>query len=236
VVAWRGTAIEGVDGCLFQDDGQGINRLITGLAPAVIEACALEVAALGEAAGDSFCAVDLASCQTDANCASIGLCSVDGNSCQSAADCPSPIGTCTQDPSFCQTDDDCVGFLNLCQGFQDQVCGSNANTCTAGTPSCLDECFPPECGILPTLGVIEFTQQQFDSVYGLLSELHADADFSRAMCDPILNTGSWVLPPHPIVGDGQYFLLRAVEGVSCTDHGDSTLVPDPRDAMDASCP
>ena len=37
-------------------------------------------------------------------------------------------------------------------------------------------------------------------------------------------------------GEARYFLARTVAGVSCVDYGDSSLVPDPREALDATCP
>jgi hypothetical protein len=204
-------------------------------------ACAELIAEYGEIAQpQNFeCSIDSAPCVTDTDCTSpLGFCSHDGQSCTSGADCP-PAGNCSADGAACRSDDDCPGFINFCQNFQPQSCDFQTNFCDM-RPECLDECFPPGCNILPTEGpsdIVEivFTNQTFDAVSGDLSELRADGDFSQANCVAAVNdsyVNSFPLSP----GDGVYFLVRAVEGVSCTDHGDSTVVPDPRDGLDANCP
>jgi hypothetical protein len=78
----------------------------------------------------------------------------------------------------------------------------------------------------------------YDLVKGLLSELHDDGDFSRTSClldngqDPFIEYTS-VDPP---AGDGEYFLGRAENSCDTSSHGDSTMVPDPRDNLDSSGP
>ena len=71
--------------------------------------------------------------------------------------------------------------------------------------------------------------------HGTLSELRADGDYSRSDCATALNyefTDTQALSP----GSGRYYLLRTNQGFSCTDHGDSAVTPDPRDAVDDACP
>jgi hypothetical protein len=122
----------------------------------------------------------------------------------------------------------------VCENFQPQFCV---------TQNCSDinECYPSQCRILPTLEAsdfvnIVFTAQTFDVVQGVLSELRTDGDFFLSTCTSAVNDSFTDTQPTPPAGEGRYYLLGTVEGVSCTDHGDSTFVPDPRDDLDASCP
>ncbi|MHC4066780.1 MAG: hypothetical protein ACYSUI_20075 [Planctomycetota bacterium] len=209
--------------------------------------CALEIAARGEVAEPPpRCSANDVPCVGNSDCPNpIGLCSASGSICVSGADCPD-VGWCTAG-GVCENDGDCPGVLNFCLDIQPQSCEFHENVCRP-EPDCLNECYPPGCGIRPTLEAsetirIEFTRNWFDVVHGVLSELRADGDFSRHICDgstsppqtnPMLP--SFFVDGTDIPGDGTYYLLRTREGVSCTDHGDSSLTPDPRDALDASCP
>jgi hypothetical protein len=149
------------------------------------------------------------------------------------------VGWCSAG-GVCDDDDDCEGFLTFCENIEPQSCEFHENVCRP-KPDCLDECYPPGYRILPTLEAsgtvrIVFTSQYFDVVQGVLSELRADGNYSRTDCKNF-EFGSYTdTDPLPPGSDGRYYLLRAWSGVSCTDHGDSSLTPDPRDALDASCP
>jgi len=82
-------------------------------------------------------------------------------------------------------------------------------------------------------------QSNLDVVSGLISELRADQDFSRAcgLGSFIDTTQAVDQRPDPSPGDGYYYL---VSGTCASDigFGDSSLVPDPRDALVAppTCP
>jgi hypothetical protein len=94
------------------------------------------------------------------------------------------------------------------------------------------------CDIVVRRGVegtlIDFSPESspFDVVAGLLSELLADHDFSRAVClgtfpaSPAIDT-----LPEPPVGDGRYYLARGKTDCVRAGYGVSSLVPDPRDAL-----
>jgi hypothetical protein len=78
----------------------------------------------------------------------------------------------------------------------------------------------------------------FDIVTGLLSDLHANGDYSQADC-----LGSFSASPAtdlsvPPVGTGYYYLSRGLSICAAQGYGDSTLDPDPRDALDlvGPCP
>jgi hypothetical protein len=80
---------------------------------------------------------------------------------------------------------------------------------------------------------------QFEVRYGLLSELRADRNFSRASCmGHFFDTPGTDTLPSPTAGDGYYYLARGLSSCVAQGHGDSTVVPDPRDALDAmsTCP
>ena len=79
---------------------------------------------------------------------------------------------------------------------------------------------------------------EFDVVTGYLSELLADTDFSQATClgtylaSPAVDT-----LPEPPVGDWRYYLARGLTSCVGANYGDSSLIPDPRNALAAGpCP
>jgi len=75
---------------------------------------------------------------------------------------------------------------------------------------------------------------EFDARYGLLSELKEDRNFSRAMCLGVFtDTPASDSVPDPTAGDGYYYLVRGVSSCTAQGYGDSSLIPDPRDALDA---
>lgn len=83
------------------------------------------------------------------------------------------------------------------------------------------------------------TPPEFDVRHGLLSELRADWDFSRAAClGRFSDTPAIDALPDPPAADGRYYLGRGLSSCVAQGHGDSSLTPDPRDALDAlpSCP
>lgn len=174
------------------------------------------------------CSVDLQPCFEPGGCPPIGLCALNSEPCYSNADCPK---TCSQTHVPCVDETACPGPLNnciatACGGINPQVCfGLSEGTCQDS---------------------LVFTHQGFDVVTGLATELTSDGDFTGAQCEgvltPVLSPVPSLLaivadpaaPPPP--GDSRYYLTRAVEGVSCVDHADSSLEPDPRDLLDATCP
>jgi hypothetical protein len=80
---------------------------------------------------------------------------------------------------------------------------------------------------------------QFDVRYGLLSQLRADRNFSRASClGHFFNTPGTDMLPNPAVGDGYYYLARGLSSCVAQGYGASTLLPDPRATLNAqpTCP
>lgn len=78
------------------------------------------------------------------------------------------------------------------------------------------------------------TSPQFDARYGLLSQLKVDRTFGRAGClGRFAATPASLTLPTPALGDGYYYLVRGISSCTAQGYGDSTLVPDPRDALDA---
>jgi parallel beta-helix repeat protein len=78
----------------------------------------------------------------------------------------------------------------------------------------------------------------FDLVCGFLSDLQADGDFAGATC-----LGTFVAGPaidtlaEPPGSDGRYYLARGLTSCVGAFYGDSSLVPDPRDALNSGpCP
>ena len=83
------------------------------------------------------------------------------------------------------------------------------------------------------------TPPEFEIRYGLISNLRADRNFDRVAClGHYDDTPATVTRPDPPLGDGYYYLARGLSGCIAQGYGDSGLVPDPRDALDAlaACP
>jgi hypothetical protein len=78
----------------------------------------------------------------------------------------------------------------------------------------------------------------FDLVKGLLSDLRTSGDYSAAACFGWFTSTPVADAETPPVNDGFYYLARGVDCCAAEGYGDSTLVPDPRDALDAGgvCP
>ena len=108
-----------------------------------------------------------------------------------------------------------------------------------------------DCGIWPagnsptTLNWISHdpevagTHPEFDVRYGLLSELMADRNFSRATClGHFFDTPGMDSAPNPPMDDGYYYMGRGLDNCIPQGYGESSLVPDPRDALSAlaACP
>jgi hypothetical protein len=78
----------------------------------------------------------------------------------------------------------------------------------------------------------------YDVVRGRLSELREDQGFARVTC--LLN--GWADTPYmdalpsPAPGTGYYYLVHGQNSCGSGTWGDSSLVPDPRDALDAGVP
>jgi len=78
----------------------------------------------------------------------------------------------------------------------------------------------------------------YDVVRGRLSELREDRGFDRVSC---LLSGwaetPWVdSSPNPAPGTGYYYLVHGQNSCGSGTWGDSSLVPDPRDVLDAGVP
>ena len=74
-------------------------------------------------------------------------------------------------------------------------------------------------------------------VSGLMSELRADAGFARGICLGTFSQSPAADPlSNPPLGDVRYYLARGSSSGSCFSYGNSTLIPDPRDALDANDP
>jgi hypothetical protein len=195
---------------------------------------------------ESVCDGTLAPCASNAECAIPGACTIDGEPCLDDGDCV-PVGTCagggselchatadcptrcSQTALPCVDETQCPGTLNVCTHASCN--GLNAQLCAGASPGA--------CG-----DRLAFTHQAFDLVTGLASDVVADHDYTNAEClgvqTPVLDASPFasIADPTAALGPGQarYYLTRAVEGVSCRDHGDSSLVPDPRDPLDGTCP
>jgi hypothetical protein len=80
---------------------------------------------------------------------------------------------------------------------------------------------------------------RFDLVTGDLADLLTEGGFSQSVClgsysagDPAVDTS-----PDPPAGDGRYYLARGYTGCVPMQYGDSSLTPDPRDALHGGpCP
>jgi hypothetical protein len=76
----------------------------------------------------------------------------------------------------------------------------------------------------------------FDVVKGLLSDLSRDTDYSQASCLYPLASAPVEDLSIPPAGNGYWYLARGKDCCAAEGYGDSTLVPDPRDLLDASSP
>jgi len=78
----------------------------------------------------------------------------------------------------------------------------------------------------------------FDVVKGTMSDLRGTADYSQAACLGLFTGGPAVDAAMPAVGDAFYYLARGRSCCAPEGYGDSSINPDPRDALDASglCP
>jgi len=65
----------------------------------------------------------------------------------------------------------------------------------------------------------------FDIRRGLISQLRADQNFSKAIClGRFTDTPATVMPADdPATGDGYYFVAKGISSVNCNSYGDSTL-------------
>jgi hypothetical protein len=78
----------------------------------------------------------------------------------------------------------------------------------------------------------------YDLVAGDLGLLRPSGSFAGAACrandlpDPPFDDAT----PPPAPGGGEYLLMRAQNSCAAGTYGDSSLVPDPRDALDAGSP
>jgi hypothetical protein len=104
--------------------------------------------------------------------------------------------------------------------------------------SCDSGSYEFQCSITVTKDevdtLISFTpdSSEFDVVAGYLSDLLADKDFSQATCLGTYSTSPAIdTLPEPPVGDGRYYLARGLTSCVGAHYGDSSLTPDPRDAL-----
>ncbi|HZN02753.1 MAG TPA: hypothetical protein VFD06_04105 [Candidatus Polarisedimenticolia bacterium] len=83
------------------------------------------------------------------------------------------------------------------------------------------------------------TNPLFEVRYGLLSHLQQDRDFSRIAClGHFSGTPATDAGPDPLPGDGYYYMGRGLDTCVEQGYGTSSLIPDPRAALDAlpACP
>ena len=75
-------------------------------------------------------------------------------------------------------------------------------------------------------------------VTGSLLELRADADFSGATCLADAVDDSPFVDPRadPEVGEGNYYLIRAVNACGTATYGSSGNDPDPREHLNQQSP
>jgi hypothetical protein len=78
----------------------------------------------------------------------------------------------------------------------------------------------------------------YDVVSGRVGELRADHGFGRATClvSDVLDTPFTDARPNPPPGGGYYFLVRGKNSCGTGTWGDSSILPDPRDELDAGVP
>ncbi len=78
----------------------------------------------------------------------------------------------------------------------------------------------------------------YDLVAGDLDLLRGSGGFAGTSCraDDLPDTPFDDAVPPPAVGAGEFLLLRAQNGCGTGSYGDSTVAPDPRDALDAGGP
>jgi hypothetical protein len=76
----------------------------------------------------------------------------------------------------------------------------------------------------------------FDVATGLLSGLRATRSFSAATCLGTFSGAATDAGANPASGDGRYYLARGRSSCVAAGYGDSSLTPDPRDALDAHTP
>ncbi len=86
----------------------------------------------------------------------------------------------------------------------------------------------------PTAGVAT----TYDVVSGLLLDLRSSGGFAAAIClqNGILDTPFDDPRSAPAAGNGFYYLLRGRNSCGIGTYGNSSIVPDPRDALDAASP
>ena len=77
-----------------------------------------------------------------------------------------------------------------------------------------------------------------DIVSGTVQALRADQGFAGASClaNDVAGASYDDTRPDPASGQGVYYLARAQNGSGTGTFGDSSLVPDPRDVLDAAAP
>jgi len=78
----------------------------------------------------------------------------------------------------------------------------------------------------------------YDIVTGTVSELRADSGFARASClaSELADTPATDNRPGPTSGEAFYYLVRGRNACGFGTYGDGSLIPDPRDSLDAGTP
>ena len=78
----------------------------------------------------------------------------------------------------------------------------------------------------------------FDVIRGPLSDLRATGTYTQASCLGVFDSSPVIDNTLPPAGEGHYYLARGRSCCASEGYGDSTLTPDPRDALDAGglCP
>jgi hypothetical protein len=137
------------------------------------------------------------------------------------------------------TDSDCDGEPNALDCAPNNAAVKHA--ATEVTHAAVSLAAPSTVIAWDSQGSLNGSGTVYDVVAGQLSDVRATGNFAAATCgvsgivDPPFTDPS----PNPAAGDARYWLVRARNECNLPGrgtYGDSTLVPDPRDALDAGAP
>ena len=90
----------------------------------------------------------------------------------------------------------------------------------------------------PDVRSLAGSETVYDVIDGALDQLSADAGFSRSYCLVSMTQAASYVDSRPTVPPGSYFLVRARNSCGHGSTGDASVLPDPRDSLDAGnvCP
>jgi hypothetical protein len=136
------------------------------------------------------------------------------------------FGTCELDPDFNEPADvDLDGCVTL----------ADLETLAPDCSLLLADGSSLGIGLVSHQDLIAGAPADLELALGSLSDLRADGGFSRAACLGTLSNPALDPTGSPASGEGLYFVGRGTAG--CSTYGDSSLDPDPRDALGSiPCP